>query len=242
MSTNAYCGTNLAVRVIPCLDVDGGRVVKGVNFENLRDAGDPVELAAAYDAEGADELTFLDVTASSSGRATMLEVVRRTAEQVFIPLTVGGGIRSIEDMRRLLLAGTDKCSINSAALARPELVREAAQKFVDGFRSRADFNFIPLDYLTMFRMLTAAINKAGSTDPLKVALALEDMHYKDLDGQETIMRKEDHQLLMPYYAGVFSKDVKYDAEHTGFGWKNIMTATAADLTLPTICKMKRPEN
>ena len=93
----------------------------------------------------------------------------------------------------------------------------------------------------MIDMLTTAINKAGTTDPLKVALALEDMHAKDLVGQENIMRKEDHQLLMPYYVGVFSKDVKYDAEHTGFGWKNIMTATAADLTLPTICKMKRPD-
>src|SRR6201992_2484306 len=102
MSTESACGTTLAVRVIPCLDVDAGRVVKGVNFENLRDAGDPVGLAAAYDAEGADELTFLDVTASSSGRATMLEVVRRTAEQVFIPLTVGGGGRSIEDGEALL--------------------------------------------------------------------------------------------------------------------------------------------
>ncbi len=99
---------DLAVRIIPCLDVDDGRVVKGVNFENLRDAGDPVELAAAYDAEGADELTFLDVTASSSGRATMLEVVSRTAEQVFIPLTVGGGVRSVADVDVLLRAGADK--------------------------------------------------------------------------------------------------------------------------------------
>ena len=99
---------DVAIRVIPCLDVDDGRVVKGVNFENLRDAGDPVELAAAYDAEGADELTFLDVTASSSGRATMLDVVRRTAEQVFIPLTVGGGVRSVADVDVLLRAGADK--------------------------------------------------------------------------------------------------------------------------------------
>jgi imidazole glycerol-phosphate synthase subunit HisF len=124
-----YSGTGLAVRVIPCLDVDAGRVVKGVNFENLRDAGDPVELAAAYDAEGADELTFLDVTASSSGRATMLEVVRRTAEQVFIPLTVGGGVRTVADVDTLLRAGADKVSVNTAAVARPEFVREAAQKF-----------------------------------------------------------------------------------------------------------------
>jgi len=121
--------TNLAVRVIPCLDVDAGRVVKGVNFANLRDAGDPVELAAAYDAEGADELTFLDVTASSSGRATMLDVVRRTAEQVFIPLTVGGGVRAVADVDALLRAGADKVSVNTAAIARPELLAELARQF-----------------------------------------------------------------------------------------------------------------
>ncbi len=119
----------LAVRVIPCLDVDAGRVVKGVNFENLRDAGDPVELAAFYDAEGADELCFLDVTASSSGRATMLDVVRRTAEQVFIPLTVGGGVRSVADVDTLLRAGADKVSVNTAAIARPELLAELAARF-----------------------------------------------------------------------------------------------------------------
>lgn len=119
----------LAVRVIPCLDVDAGRVVKGVNFENLRDAGDPVELAAAYDAQGADELTFLDVTASSSGRATMLDVVRRAAEQVFIPLTVGGGVRTVEDVDTLLRAGADKVSVNTAAIARPDLLEEMARQF-----------------------------------------------------------------------------------------------------------------
>jgi len=109
--------------------VDAGRVVKGVNFANLRDAGDPVELAAAYDAEGADELTFLDVTASSSGRATMLDVVRRTAEQVFIPLTVGGGVRAVADVDALLRAGADKVSVNTAAIARPELLAELARQF-----------------------------------------------------------------------------------------------------------------
>jgi imidazole glycerol-phosphate synthase subunit HisF len=119
----------VAVRVIPCLDVDGGRVVKGVNFENLRDAGDPVELAARYDAEGADELTFLDITASSGGRQTMYDVVRRTAEQVFIPLTVGGGVRSVGDVDALLRAGADKVSLNTAAIARPELLEEAARQF-----------------------------------------------------------------------------------------------------------------
>ncbi|HEY7596242.1 MAG TPA: imidazole glycerol phosphate synthase subunit HisF [Actinophytocola sp.] len=120
---------SVAVRVIPCLDVDAGRVVKGVNFTNLVDAGDPVELAAAYDAEGADELTFLDVTASSSDRETTFDVVRRTAEQVFIPLTVGGGVRAASDVDRLLRAGADKVSINTAAILRPELLRECSRRF-----------------------------------------------------------------------------------------------------------------
>jgi imidazole glycerol-phosphate synthase subunit HisF len=119
----------VAVRVIPCLDVDAGRVVKGVNFRDLRDAGDPVELAAAYDAEGADELVFLDITASSGDRETMIDVVGRTADQVFIPLTVGGGVRSVGDVDRLLRAGADKVSLNTAAVARPQLLGEAAQRF-----------------------------------------------------------------------------------------------------------------
>ena len=119
----------VAIRVIPCLDVDNGRVVKGVNFTGLKDAGDPVELAARYDREGADELTFLDVSASVAGRGTMLDVVRRTAEQVFIPLTVGGGVRSVDDVDQLLRAGADKVSINTSAIARPELLRELAARF-----------------------------------------------------------------------------------------------------------------
>jgi cyclase len=119
----------LAVRVIPCLDVDGGRVVKGVKFRELRDAGDPVELAKVYDAEGADELTFLDISASHEGRATTMEVVSRTAEQVFIPLTVGGGVSRVEDVDRLLRAGADKVAVNTAALRRPELIAEIADRF-----------------------------------------------------------------------------------------------------------------
>ncbi|EGJ78135.1 putative imidazole glycerol phosphate synthase subunit HisF [Streptomyces sp. Tu6071] len=115
--------------MIPCLDVDAGRVVKGVNFENLRDAGDPVELAKLYDAQGADELTFLDITASSGSRETTYDVVRRTAEQVFIPLTVGGGVRTAEDVDRLLRAGADKVGVNTAAINRPELIREIAERF-----------------------------------------------------------------------------------------------------------------
>ncbi|MBM7500476.1 cyclase [Brachybacterium muris] len=119
----------LAVRVIPCLDVDAGRVVKGVNFRDLRDAGDPVELAARYGADGADELTFLDVTASSGGRDTMIDVVRAAAEQIFIPLTVGGGVRTPEDVDQLLRAGADKCGVNTAAIARPEVIPEIARRF-----------------------------------------------------------------------------------------------------------------
>ena len=116
-------------RVIPCLDVDGGRVVKGVNFVDLADAGDPVELAARYDAMGADEVVFLDITASSAARDTMVDFVARTAEQVFIPLTVGGGVRSVDDARRLLRAGADKVSVNTAAIERPELVSELSATF-----------------------------------------------------------------------------------------------------------------
>ena len=136
----------LAVRVIPCLDVDGGRVVKGINFQELRDAGDPVELARVYDAEGADELTFLDISASHEGRATTMEVVSRCAEEVFIPLTVGGGVGSVADVDRLLRAGADKVAVNTAAIRRPELVAEIADRFgsqvlvlsVDARRTRPD--------------------------------------------------------------------------------------------------------
>lgn len=139
----------LSVRIIPCLDVTDGRVVKGINFTNLVDAGDPVEMASLYNTEGADELTFLDISASVVGRETTLDVVRRTAEQVFIPLTVGGGIRSVEDVDRLLRAGADKISINTAAIARRELISEIADRFgsqvlvlsVDARRAHTDSGF-----------------------------------------------------------------------------------------------------
>ena len=120
---------NLTARVIPCLDVNAGRVVKGVNFVDLRDAGDPVEMAAFYNEEGADELVFLDITASSDNRDTIVDVVRRTADQVFIPLTVGGGVRSVDDMRRLLAAGADKVGINTSAVSNPELISQGAAQF-----------------------------------------------------------------------------------------------------------------
>jgi cyclase len=139
----------LSVRIIPCLDVTDGRVVKGVNFTDLVDAGDPVEMASLYGHEGADELTFLDISASVAGRETTLDVVRKTAEQVFIPLTVGGGIRTVDDVDRLLRAGADKVSINTAALARPELIAEIADRFgsqvlvlsVDARRARTESGF-----------------------------------------------------------------------------------------------------
>jgi cyclase len=139
----------LSVRIIPCLDVTDGRVVKGVNFTDLVDAGDPVEMASLYGREGADELTFLDISASAAGRETTLDVVRKTAEQVFIPLTVGGGIRTVDDVDRLLRAGADKVSINTAALSRPELIAEIADRFgsqvlvlsVDARRARTDSGF-----------------------------------------------------------------------------------------------------
>lgn len=140
---------SLSMRIIPCLDVTDGRVVKGVNFTDLVDAGDPVEMAALYNKEGADELTFLDISASVAGRETTLDVVRRTAEQVFIPLTVGGGIRTVEDVDRLLRAGADKVSINTAAIARPELISEIADRFgsqvlvisIDARRARTESGF-----------------------------------------------------------------------------------------------------
>ena len=140
---------SLSVRIIPCLDVTDGRVVKGVNFTDLRDAGDPVEMAALYGREGADELTFLDISASAAGRETTLDVVRKTAEQVFIPLTVGGGRRTVDDVNQLLRAGADKVSINTAALARPELIAEIADRFgsqvlvlsVDARRARTESGF-----------------------------------------------------------------------------------------------------
>lgn len=139
----------LSVRIIPCLDVDNGRVVKGVNFTNLIDAGDPVEMASLYDRESADELTFLDISASSDGRETTIDVVRRTAEEVFIPLTVGGGIRSVKDVDQLLRAGADKVSINTAAISRPELIAEIADAFgsqvlvlsVDARRAKTESGF-----------------------------------------------------------------------------------------------------
>ncbi len=170
---------SVAVRVIPCLDVDNGRVVKGVNFLNLRDAGDPVELAARYDAEGADELTFLDVSASKDGRGTMLDVVRRTADQVFIPLTVGGGVRSAEDVDQLLRAGADKVSVNTSAIVRPALLRELSDRFgaqcivlsVDARRVPADGDPQP----SGFEVTTHGGSKSAGLDAIEWAKTGEEL-------------------------------------------------------------------
>ncbi|MDN6485223.1 MAG: imidazole glycerol phosphate synthase subunit HisF [Bifidobacterium mongoliense] len=185
---------SLAVRVIPCLDVDAGRVVKGVHFEHLRDAGDPVELAAEYYRQGADELTFLDVTASSSGRATMLDVVTRTAEQIFIPLTVGGGVRSWEDVDSLLRCGADKVSINTAAIADPALISRIADRFgnqvlvlsVDARRERGERHTV-----SGFEVTTMGGRHATGIDALGWAKRAQDLgageillNSMDADGTE----------------------------------------------------------
>ncbi|MDN6025828.1 imidazole glycerol phosphate synthase subunit HisF [Bifidobacterium mongoliense] len=185
---------SLAVRVIPCLDVDAGRVVKGVHFEHLRDAGDPVELAAEYYRQGADELTFLDVTASSSGRATMLDVVTRTAEQIFIPLTVGGGVRSWEDVDSLLRCGADKVSINTAAIADPALISRIADRFgnqvlvlsVDARRERGERHTV-----SGFEVTTMGGRHATGIDALWWAKRAQDLgageillNSMDADGTE----------------------------------------------------------
>ncbi len=165
---------SLAIRVIPCLDVEGGRVVKGVNFTELRDAGDPVELARLYDAEGADELTFLDISASHEGRATTMEVVSRCAEEVFIPLTVGGGVSSVDDVDRLLRAGADKVAVNTAAIHRPELVAEIADRFgnqvlvlsVDARRTRPGRQGTP----SGFEVTTHGGRKSAGIDAIEWAV------------------------------------------------------------------------
>src|SRR4029079_3854159 len=171
----------LAKRVIPCLDVDRGRVVKGTNFLNLRDAGDPVQVAGRYEAEGADELGFLDITASHEGRDIMLDVVRRTADEVFMPLTVGGGIRTLDDIRALLLAGCDKVSINSAAVKNPQFVFEAARRFgsqcivvnIDPKRTRKAVAETKRGYAhDVFR-------KQGNANDDQVMQAIADMHGYD---------------------------------------------------------------
>ena len=161
----------VAVRVIPCLDVDAGRVVKGVNFKELRDAGDPVELARTYDAEGADELTFLDISASHEGRATTMDIVSRTAEEVFIPLTVGGGVSSVEDVDRLLRAGADKVAVNTAAIHRPELVAEIADRFGNQVLVLSvDARRVPTGTPSGFEVTTHGGRKSAGLDAIEWAV------------------------------------------------------------------------
>ncbi len=166
---------SLATRIIPCLDVTGGRVVKGVNFVGLRDAGDPVEVAKRYDDQGADELTFLDITASSDGRDTMVQVVEQVAAQVFIPLTVGGGVRSIDDIRRLLNAGADKVSINTAAVQNPDLVRDAAGRFGSQCIVVAiDARRVPVDGPAKWEVFTHGGRRATGLDALVWGRRMQD--------------------------------------------------------------------
>lgn len=185
----------LATRVIPCLDVDNGRVVKGVSFSNLRDAGDPVALARRYDQAGADELTFLDVSASKDGRGTMLDVVRRTADQVFIPLTVGGGVRSVDDVDQLLRAGADKVSVNTAAIANPELLTTLARRFgsqciVLSLDARRVSNSSPKPQPSGFEVTTHGGSKSADFDAIEWAqraekLGVGEILLNSMDGDGT---------------------------------------------------------
>ncbi|RFU37322.1 imidazole glycerol phosphate synthase subunit HisF [Actinomadura logoneensis] len=246
----------VAVRVIPCLDVDAGRVVKGVNFQNLRDAGDPVELAARYDAEGADELTFLDITASSADRSTTYDVVRRTAEQVFIPLTVGGGVRTVEDVDRLLRAGADKVSINTAAIARPEFLREAAHRFgsqcvvlsVDARRAA--------DTASGFEVTTHGGRRGTGIDAVEWARRAEDLgvgeillNSMDADGTRTgfdleMIRAVRAEVSVPVIASGGAGAVGDFAPAVAAGADAVLAASVfhfGDLTIPDVKAALRQE-
>lgn len=235
----------LAHRIIPCLDIDQGRVVKGVSFVNIRDAGDPAELASFYNDAGADELVFLDITASSDDRATMIDVVRRVSSEVFIPLTVGGGLRSIADIRRMLEAGADKVSLNTAAISRPELIREAAAEFgsqcivlaIDAKRvdSRAQPTAVTMDggpdlvAESPWRVFTHGGRNATALDAVKWArfgaglgageILITSM---DTDGQKTgydleLLRAISDAVTIPVIAsgGAGNLDHMYEALHEG---------------------------
>ncbi len=245
---------SVAVRVIPCLDVDAGRVVKGVNFQDLRDAGDPVEMATVYDAEGADELVFLDITASSGGRETTYDVVRRTAEQVFIPLTVGGGIRSVEDVDRLLRAGADKVGVNTAAIARPDLVREIAQRFgnqvlvlsVDARRCTGDTST-----LSGFEVTTHGGRRGTGIDAVEWSARCAEMgvgeillNSMDADGTKTgfdleLIRKVRAAVAVPVIASGGAGAIDHFAPAVAAGADAVLAASVfhfGDLRIPDVKK------
>ncbi len=230
---------SLAVRVIPCLDVDAGRVVKGINFQELRDAGDPVELARAYDAEGADELTFLDISASHEGRATTMEIVSRTAEEVFIPLTVGGGVSSVEDVDRLLRAGADKVAVNTAAIHRPELVAEIADRFgnqvlvlsVDARRSAASPGG------SGFEVTTHGGRKSSGLDAIEWAVRAAELgageillNAMDADGTQDgfdleLIRAVRHEVTIPVIASGGAGRLEHFAPAVDAGADAVLAAT-----------------
>lgn len=244
----------VAIRVIPCLDVDNGRVVKGVNFENLRDAGDPVELAKRYDEEGADELTFLDVTASKHGRGTMLEVVRRTAEQVFIPLTVGGGVRSVDDVDQLLRAGADKVSVNTSAIARPELLSELSQRFgaqcivlsVDARRVPADGTPQP----SGFEVTTHGGSKSAELDAVEWAkrgeeLGVGEILLNSMDGDGTkngfdieLLEKVRAAVSIPVIASGGAGTAEHFPPAVAAGANAVLAATIFHFREVTIAEVK----
>jgi imidazole glycerol-phosphate synthase subunit HisF len=241
----------LAIRVIPCLDVDAGRVVKGINFKELRDAGDPVELARTYDTEGADELTFLDISASHEGRATTMEIVSRTAEEVFIPLTVGGGVSSVDDVDRLLRAGADKVAINTSAINRPELIAEIADRFgnqvlvlsVDARRAS--------DTASGFEVTTHGGRQSAGLDALDWAVRAAGLgageillNAMDADGTQEgfdldLIRAVRREVTIPIIASGGAGAVEHFAPAVGAGADAVLAATVFHFGTLRIADVKR---
>ena len=229
---------SLAVRVIPCLDVDAGRVVKGINFQELRDAGDPVELARIYDAEGADELTFLDISASFEGRATTMEIVSRTAEEVFIPLTVGGGVGSVEDVDRLLRAGADKVAVNTAAINRPALVAEIADRFGNQVLVLSvDARRVPTGTSSGFEVTTHGGRKSAGLDAIEWAVRAAELgageillNAMDADGTQDgfdleLVRAVRREVSIPVIASGGAGAVEHFAPAVDAGADAVLAAT-----------------
>ena len=241
----------LAVRVIPCLDVDAGRVVKGINFKELRDAGDPVELARTYDAEGADELTFLDISASHEGRATTMEIVSKTAEEVFIPLTVGGGVSSVEDVDRLLRAGADKVAINTSAINRPELIAEIADRFGNQVLVLSvDARRAP-DTASGFEVTTHGGRKSAGLDALEWSVRAAGLgageillNAMDADGTQEgfdldLIRAVRREVTIPIIASGGAGAVEHFPPAVGAGADAVLAATVFHFGTLRIADVKR---
>jgi cyclase len=243
---------DVAVRVIPCLDVDGGRVVKGINFQELRDAGDPVELARIYDAEGADELTFLDISASHEGRATTMEIVSRTAEEVFIPLTVGGGVSSVEEVDRLLRAGADKVAVNTAAINRPELVAEIADRFGNQVLVLSvDARRVPTGTASGFEVTTHGGRKSAGLDAIEWAVRAAELgageillNAMDADGTQDgfdleLIRAVRREVTIPVIASGGAGTVEHFAPAVDAGADAVLAATVFHFGTLRIADVKR---